>query len=143
MLVFTMASCREDYDMPEAGSPINPEMEVAGEYQGTWTRVNDATGAVESFPGSVTLSAGERYVANISVSKTTTALGLAADESVVNVLKKSSDFAFYNLDKKNPFGIEFSGEIISGKDLSMKYTSVTRSGRKEVIFHYTFVGTKL
>lgn len=143
-LTVGFTSCREDFKLPETGDPDKAEQTVAGTYEGEWSRENTSTGEIESKAGSIVfeLVEGNNNVNTLTLEATGFDFGVDSKSSVCNVSKNSAGIIdFWNTEAKNPFGMTFTGRIVDGQ-ATMTYTKTVRSGRKEVIFNYSFTGKK-
>lgn len=153
----TFTACDDDEDIAIDNS--NPEQEVAGTYVGTWTRTKN-TDAPVTASGSVTITAGEHYLANVAwacdapawtetdavTGKVMNPNGLSAD---VNVLPEVTDgtIVLYNGFTGNALGTSFEANVVTdvetgAQTLSFSYSLNVQEGRGSSTYAFSFTGTK-
>lgn len=157
----TFTACDDDDDV--AIDQSNPEQEVAGTYVGTWTRTKN-TNAPETVPGTVIVTAGERYFANVAweggaatwteenidqntgeVLQVMTPDGLSA---MVNVLpEKNGTIILYNGSSANGFTSTFEAPVTIDAEtgamtLTFDFSWSISSGRVSDTYAFVFTGTK-
>lgn len=141
-----MAACDKNEEIPANGAPDNAEKLAAGTYVGEWSRTNLSNGEVESGSGSIVFSLNDEQSNNVCVmtlDSSTLELGVNSNVSACNITRlNSGELVYYNMLKTNPFGMDFTGRISPEGVVSMKYTKIVKSGRKEIEYNYTFSGTK-
>ena len=159
-LVFALGTftvCDDDDEIAIDNS--NPEEEVAGTYVGTWTRTA-GTGTPETVPGTVTVTAGERYLATVAWTCEATTwteadanTGLVMNpnglSSGVNVLPEVVDgtIVLYNGSTTNGFTTTFEASVVKDPDtgaqtMTFDYSWSIQSGRVPVTYAFVFTGTK-
>lgn len=142
LLAVSFSSCRDDADLANPGKPGNPETEVQGTYNGTWTvSWTDANvDYTQDFPGSVTITAGEAaytvVVNAVCPDRETDLTGSA------NIVKQSSEYKYFNDISGNSFGTTFSGSVTPQGTATCDFKITQRSGRKSIVFTYSFSGSK-
>ena len=140
LLVFAgMASCSEDVGYIDPGPQGNPEKEVAGTYNGTWTETLQSTGEQKTAAGYITLTPSDKaFIADVQVSCPDLKVDM---QSAANVVNNSLGYTYYNQESKNGFGTAFVGEV-KGDDATIKFTKTIKVGLKQSIYVYTFTGSK-
>ncbi len=140
-LGFTFVSCDDDDLYTPTPNPVTPETVAAGVYEGTLTRTQTNTGAVETSTGTVTVVADSAYCADI-------VFDCAGDFSyqakgVANITYANDGFYFFNnLASGNGLGAIFSGTIDADDNLNTSFTITQRQGFTSVTFKYEFEGKK-
>ncbi|PWL61756.1 MAG: hypothetical protein DBY35_04390 [Bacteroidales bacterium] len=140
-LICCLASCKEDVDLVDPGTPTNPEKAIEGVYSGVMTRTVRTTGVSESANAVLTIAPTEdRYVANITISCPDFDINLS---SVANVLPSQGDYSYFNNLSGNTLGALFTGTVSQDvKDASLGYSLTVREGRKTTTYDFLFEGTK-
>lgn len=140
MMCVFLTSCRDDAEFPDSGPVMNPEIETAGVYTGTWTRVNTTTNEEEVVPGTMTLKAGNSaYVTEITIQSTDLNLDLTA---MANITPGGKGYMYQNTMTDNPFGNRFSGNITKDFQIDIFFKVTITEGRKKTTYEYSFVGKK-
>lgn len=138
-LVFT--ACSDDEDgVTNPGTPIHPEVEVAGIYSGTWSRsLIGSTDEPTTAAGTLTFEASENaYVTKVSATCTTLGIDYSA---LANI---TPTYNFYNnvaASTTNGFGVTFSGAIKESV-ATISFTKTVKEGRKTYNYTYSFEGKK-
>lgn len=133
------ASCNEEVGYIDPGPQGNPEKEIAGTYNGTWTRTLQSTGAEETATGTITFTPSDKaFITNVHVSCPELKVDM---ESAANVVNYSDGYMYYNQDSKNGFGLPFEGRI-KGNVATIKYTQSIKVQLKQSIYVFTFNGDK-
>jgi hypothetical protein len=123
-----------------------PIEQVAGTYEGTWTRVleNDTTVA----EGTIELAAYEdstretKYLATVNVPKCSD-VNLDAMSSIANLVQAGQyGFSLVNVSSENGFGTSFRGRV-QDEQFTLNFNKTVKVGRKAYTYSFTFVGTKL
>lgn len=142
-----LTACNEDPGVLEAGSPVCIAAQVAGTYEGTWTRtLVDSNNEPSQYPGTLTFTQAEAenkdgsvtlqdYIVNVEASCPD--LSLSGTE-VANI---SPSGVFFNVVKTATFGNEFSGKI-KNDVATISFSLTIKEGRKQNIYNYTFSGDK-
>lgn len=139
MMCVFLTSCRDDAELPDRGPVMNPEIETAGVYSGTWTRRNTTTDTEEVVPGTMTLTAGSTYVTTINIK----ADGLQLDlTSPANIAPGGKGYMYQNTKNDNPFGNIFSGNITKDFQIDIFFKITIKDGRKTTTYEYSFVGKR-
>ncbi len=139
VLGFAFSACSDDDD--EAMTfDTTPEISAAGTYTGTFTRVQDGTTDTLVAQGSVTLAPTDSaYCADVTFACADFDLDAA---SVTNITHANEGYVFSNTSSDNGLGAPFKGRIDGGNVLNSSFDFTQREGRKQYVYHYTFVGTK-
>lgn len=149
-LVLTLSSCRDEADIPDHGAAINPEKEIEGTYNGTWTKTQrGSTADPIVVDGTLTFTATtDPYVATVKIACAGDALGFTdtksftSDESRTNVVKQSSQYMFYNTLATNGLGTTFNGTVSFGGEATITFSKSIKSGRKTYTYDFVFNGVK-
>lgn len=140
-MCMTFTSCEDDAEIPDHGPAMNPEIETAGVYSGTWTRIDMTTNEESTADGTLTFVAGqEAYTTTVTATCPTFSLNLT---SAANIAPGGQGFIYYNVIKEtNGFGVIFSGNITTAKVADIYFQITQRDGRKTKTFKYSFSGVK-
>lgn len=140
MMCVCLTSCRDDAELPDRGPVTHPEVETAGVYSGTWTRLNTSTDAEEVVPGTMTLKAGDKnYVTEINIKADDISLDLTA---MANIAPGGVGYVFQNTMSTNPIGNIFNGSITKDFEIDMFFKVTIKEGRKTTTYKYSFTGKK-
>lgn len=140
MMCVCLTSCRDDAELPDRGPVMNPEIETAGVYSGSWTRLNTTTNEEVVVPGTMTLKAGnEHYVTEISIKASDIDLDLT---SPANITPGGKGYMYQNTMTDNPFGNRFSGNITNDFQIDLFFKVTIKEGRKSTTYEYSFVGKR-
>ena len=148
-------SCRDDAELPNPGTPTNPQEATAGTYTGKWTVQNITTGAdpVE-YDGTMTLKAVQQYVTEMSLSCPDFFSGDAASIVPIvtnaNIAKGGVGYQFSNpmgmmvyVDGKQAVGAsKYSGTITNGGEISLFFQASFKEGRSTTAYSISFLGNK-
>lgn len=147
VISLAFSSCNEDPGVLEPGEPVCIAAEVAGTYEGTWSRVLvDSDDEPLQYPGTLTFSQAEAenkdgtvtlqdYIVNVEA--VCPDLSLNGTE-VANITPTG---VFFNVVKTATFGNEFSGKIANGV-ATISFNLTIKENRKQRIYSYTFSGDK-
>ena len=136
---FTFAACSDDDDEGRSFSST-PEIESAGTYTGTFTRVQDGTTDTLTAPGTVTLTATDSaYCTDVAFA----AAGFDLDaKSVANISHADDGYVFTNSSTSNGLGAAFQGRIDASGTLTSSFNITQKEGRKTYVYHYSFTGNR-
>lgn len=139
-----LTSCSDDDEDNPISHSTTPEIETAGTYTGTWTKVQ-VGGDTTTGSGTLTLSATDaegkstKYVTYATVSCSE----LKLDKSSTANISFANDFYWFsNMTTTNGFGTKFSGKVNADGSATIAFTLVERVGRKTYTFNYSFEGKK-
>lgn len=140
MMCVFLTSCRDDAELPDRGPVMHPEIETAGIYSGTWTRVNTTTNEEEVVSGTMTLKAGDKnYVTEINIKADELKLDLTA---MANITPGGKGYMYQNTATDNPFGNRFSGNITNDFQIDLFFKITITEGRKKTTYEYSFIGER-
>lgn len=135
LLGFSFTACVGDIDTPDRGQQGNPEKEVAGTYNGTWTLTYTENGKVTEYTcdGTATIApkGDQAYAGTVSVkAEFANNVGMSLEtSSAVNIspLTNANSYQFYNSVTPNGFtkvGKEVNGTPLQqgGADLKLSTT---------------------
>lgn len=140
MMCVCLTSCRDDAELPDRGPVTHPQIETAGVYTGTWTRLNTLTDTEEVVPGTISLKAGENnYVTEITLK----ADGIDLDRTALaNIAPGGVGYVFQNTMPTNPIGNIFNGSITKDFEIDIFFKITIKEGRKTTTYKYSFTGKR-
>ena len=137
-------SCSDDDEDNPISHSTTPEIETAGTYTGTWTKVQ-VGGDTTTGSGTLTLSATDaegkstKYVTYVTVK----CAEMDLDKSSTANITFANDFYWFNsMTITNGFGTKFNGKINADGSATIAFTLVQKVGRKTYTFNYSFEGKK-
>ncbi|MCM1519454.1 MAG: hypothetical protein NC098_01550 [Lachnoclostridium sp.] len=149
-LCFSMTACDDEVGLPDNGTPSNPEKEVVGVYEGTWTETISGAVSAEK-EGTVTLGENRQYLVDVTADCTdffrvggeysSLPANLSVLEAVANISHTSIGYAYTNTLETNGFNAQFYGVVKDNKTCTLSFRVKQKVGRKENIYDYTFTGT--
>lgn len=140
MMCVCLTACREDAELPDRGPVTHPEVETAGVYTGTWTRLNTSTDTEEVVPGTMTLKAGEKnYVTEVTLKADDINLDVTA---LANIAPGGVGYVYQNTMPSNPVGNMFNGSITKDFEIDIFFKITIKEGRKTTTYKYSFTGKR-
>lgn len=156
VLLLSMSSCREDYELPPTGGLDGAELLIAGSYEGEWTiayndKVETHKGKVTFGPAVYTDDEGEEYTEHnansVEITSESGNLRLKAVSSVCNTtLHSSGKLNVWNLTASNPFGTTFTGNVSPEGNAYLYYEVGVISGKgsaNQIKYKFSFNGNKV
>lgn len=146
-LILGLSACTgKNEEIPPVGDLDHAEQLIAGTYVGTWTRVNQTTGAEETATGSLTFSWDESLgnnVATVAPVSDGFTLGLKDTSCGCNVSRLSSGvLSYWNVYTLNPFKVDFTGKVSPEGVATMQFVVKVVVNRRETQMNYSFSGNK-
>lgn len=141
LLTASITACHDEtYDCfsPTDGSNL-PELAMAGTYTGSFTRISagDTTHAQGTM---VFVPSDTAYCVNVTFLSTTFSLDVTCR---LNCFARNNGvYGFETNDITNDLGSKIIGTISPEGDIMTNFVYKQRSGRKTVIFDYSFAGNK-
>lgn len=135
-----LVACSDDDD-ENVSFGATPEIEAAGVYTGTFSRVQDGTTDTLYTTGTVTITATDSaYCADISFD--CSGDFAFSDASVANIAHANGGFVFENSSSSNGLGTPFMGRIDENGNLTSYFKIQQRSGRLTYTYHYNITAAK-
>lgn len=141
-LALGFTACDDDDD--DAILSTHPEKEIAGKsFDGKFQQVNNTTKDTTYVDGSLAFEATDTAY----VCKVTATVGEDAYSYKANVIRTSNGFSFYcypeDAGDVSPIGNDgFLGTLSNSDDAMLYFERSKRSGKRTVIFKFTFSNTK-
>lgn len=138
---FTVTMSCNDDDDNNMSFAETPEIEAAGVYSGTFSRVQEGAAVPDTAysEGTLTIEPVSEYVATI---KYECAEFSVNHSSVANIAHSDYGFAFSNNLVTNTLGNPFFGRIDGDKNVESHLKLKIRSGRQTKTFNIVFIGKK-
>ena len=135
-------ACNDDDDDPTYSHSQAAEVEAAGTYAGTFTRIraSSATAVEESAEGTLVIADSVSHVVNLTF--TCDELGIATAKIPVNISFANAGCQFSNFSTNNPTGAPITGRIGSDKELETSFQLKIRKGFSTTTYDITFSGKK-
>ena len=136
-------ACNDDDDDPTYSHSQAAEVEAAGTYAGTFTRIraNSSTAVEESAEGTLVIADSVSHVVNLTF--TCDELGIATAKIPVNISFANAGCQFSNFSTNNPTGAPITGHISGEHELETSFQLIIRSGRTSPTFDITFTGKRV
>lgn len=140
-MIFALASCDGDAEIPDRGPVAHPQEETKGTYTGDWTREEVGVEGMTTTTGSASMTPGtDDYVTNIAISCPDFGIDMT---SAANITPGGEGYMFHNPVATNGFGAIFQGTI-KKEDMSiwLSYKKTIKEGRKNHTYIYNFYGKR-
>lgn len=134
-------ACSDDDEEDGGRFATTPEIEAAGVYSGTFSKVQDGKTDTLYSKGTLTVAATDSaYCADITYDCSDGFTYNAT--SVANITHDNSGYAFWNSSTSNGLGTSFTGRIAGDGSVESTFDIKERSGRVVYTYHYKFVGNR-
>ena len=134
-------ACSDDDEDDGGRFATTPEIEAAGVYSGTFSKVQDGKTDTPYSKGTLTVTPTDSaYCADITYDSSDAFTYNAT--SVANITHADAGFAFWNSSSTNGLGTSFTGRIYGDGSAESSFDVKERSGRVVYTYHYKFVGNK-
>lgn len=134
-------ACSDDDEEDGGRFATTPEIEAAGVYSGTFSKVQDGKTDTLYADGTLTVTPTDSaYCADITYDCSGEFTYNAV--SVANITHANSGYAFWNSSSTNGLGASFTGRIEGDGSVESTFDIKERSGRVVYTYHYKFVGNR-